>query len=68
LREQLKGTDTDAIKSAEEKLGEAMQSAAGEAYKATTEEEQNSEGSKESSEEKKDDGPVVDAEVVEEEK
>jgi molecular chaperone DnaK len=68
LREQLKGTDTDAIKSAEEKLDEAMQSAAGEAYKATTEEEQNSEGSKESSEEKKDDGPVVDAEVVEEEK
>ena len=68
LREQLKGTDTDAIKSAEENLDEAMQSAAGEAYKATTEEEQNSEGSKESSEEKKDDGPVVDAEVVEEEK
>ena len=68
LREQLKGTDTDTIKSAEEKLGEAMQSAAGEAYKATTEEEQNSEGGKESSEEKKDDGPVVDAEVVEEEK
>jgi molecular chaperone DnaK len=68
LREQLKGTDLDALKSAEEKLQEIMQAAAGEAYKAATEEEKKSEDGEESPDEKKDEGPVVEAEVVDEEK
>ncbi len=71
LKEKLTGDDQDAIKSANEKLQEAVQAAAGEVYKATTEAEQaeqagQPDGGEDS--EKKDDGPVVDAEVVEEEK
>jgi molecular chaperone DnaK len=68
LREQLKGSDLDAIKNAEEKLGETMQAAAGEAYKATTEAKQQTGDGEESPDEKKEEGPVVEAEVVDEEK
>ncbi|MDP7011125.1 MAG: molecular chaperone DnaK [Verrucomicrobiota bacterium] len=72
-KEQLQGADLEAIKTANEKLQEAVQTAAGEAYKATTEAEQkeaseNPEDNDESSGEKKDDGPVVEAEVVDEDK
>ena len=65
LKEKLQGDDMEAIKAANEKLQEAVQAGAGEAYKATTEAEQ-AKGTDDS--EKKDEGPVVDAEVVEEEK
>ena len=72
-KEQLQGTDLEAIKTANEKLQEAVQAAAGEAYKAATEAEQKEsaespEDNDESSDEKKDDGPVVEAEVVDEDK
>lgn len=72
-KEQLQGSDLEAIKTANKKLQEAVQTAAGEAYKATTEAEQedaaeNSDDNDESSGEKKDDGPVVEAEVVDEDK
>jgi len=70
LKEALKGSDLDAIKDTEEKLGETMQAAAGEAYKATTTEGEGeaTEGNGEDAAEKKEDGPVVEAEVVDEEK
>jgi molecular chaperone DnaK len=72
-KEQLQGTDLEAIKTANEKLQEAVQTAAGEAYKATTEAEQKeaAEGpanNDDNSDEEKDDGPVVEAEVVDEDK
>lgn len=72
-KEQLQGTDLAAIKTANEKLQEVVQAAAGEAYKATTEAEQKEseespEDNDESPNEKKDDGPVVEAEVVDEDK
>ncbi len=69
-KDKLKGDDLEAIKASNEKLQEAVQAAAGEAYKATTEEEQAGEAKAEGGDdsEKKDEGPVVDAEVVEEEK
>jgi len=73
LKEALAGDDLEAIKTANEKLQEAMQTAGAEVYKATTEAEQAEQaegGQPENGEdsEKKDEGPVVDAEVVEEEK
>ncbi|MBT5845104.1 MAG: molecular chaperone DnaK [Verrucomicrobiales bacterium] len=73
LKKALAGDDLEAIKSANEKLQEAMQTAGAEVYKATTEAEQAEQaegGQPEDGEdsEKKDEGPVVDAEVVEEEK
>ncbi|MDE2682022.1 MAG: Hsp70 family protein, partial [Verrucomicrobiota bacterium] len=70
LKEILAGDDLEAIKAANEKLQEAMQTAGAEVYKATTEAEQAEGGQPEGGEdsEKKDEGPVVDAEVVEEEK
>ena len=71
-KDTLKGDDLETIKSSNEKLQEAVQAAAGEAYKATTEEEQTGGETKaddgEETPEKKDSGPVVEAEVVEEEK
>ena len=72
-KEQLQGTDLAAIKTANEKLQEVVQAAAGEAYKAATEAEQKEsaespEDNDEPSDEKKDDGPVVEAEVVDEDK
>ena len=73
LKKALAGDDLEAIKAANEKLQEAMQTAGAEVYKATTEAEQAQQaegGQPEDGEdsEKKDEGPVVDAEVVEEEK
>jgi molecular chaperone DnaK len=73
LKEALAGDDLEAITGANEKLQEAMQAAGAEVYKATTEAEQAEQaegGQPEDGEdsEKKDEGPVVDAEVVEEEK
>jgi molecular chaperone DnaK len=70
LKEALAGDDLEAITGANEKLQEAMQTAGAEVYKATTEAEQAEGGQPEDGEnsEKKDEGPVVDAEVVEEEK
>ena len=73
LKEALAGDDLEAIKAANEKLQEAMQTAGAEVYKATTEAEQAEQaegGQPEDGEDskKKDEGPVVDAEVVEEEK
>ena len=70
LKEALAGDDLEAIKAANEKLQEAMQTAGAEVYKATTEAEQAEGGQPENGgdSEKKDEGPVVDAEVVEEEK
>ncbi len=73
LKEKLPGDDLETIKAANEKLQEAVQAAAGEVYKATTEAEQaeQAEGGQPADggdSEKKDEGPVVDAEVVEEEK
>lgn len=73
LKKVLAGDDLEAIKAANEKLQEAMQTAGAEVYKATTEAEQAEQaeaGQPEDGEdsEKKDEGPVVDAEVVEEEK
>jgi len=67
-KEKLKGDDIEAIKTANEKLQEAVQAAAGEVYKATTEAEQAEQAGGGEDSEKKDEGPVVDAEVVEEEK
>ena len=63
----------EAIKATNEKLQEVVQTATGEAYKAATEAEQkeaaeNPKDNDESSGEKKDDGPVVEAEVVDEDK
>ena len=67
-KEKLQGDDLKAIKAANEKLQEAVQAAAGEVYKATTEAEQAEQTEGGGDSEKKDEGPVVDAEVVEEEK
>jgi len=73
LKAALADDDLEAITVANEKLQEAMQTAGAEVYKATTEAEQSEQaegGQPEDGEnsEKKDEGPVVDAEVVEEEK
>jgi len=73
LKEALKGDDLEKIKSHTDKLQEALQAASAEMYKAAAEEAQEQESSSKS--ETKDeeaspaqDGPVVDAEVVDEEK
>ena len=70
IKKKLKGDDLEAIKSSNEKLQEAVQAAAGEAYKATTEADQAeaTDGNGGDDSEKKEEGPVVDAEVVEEKK
>jgi molecular chaperone DnaK len=79
LKEALKVSDTSAIKSATEKLNEAWQKASSEMYKAASEKAQSStraksgaagqtepesSGTKEGS--GKDEGPIIDAEVVDE--
>ncbi len=70
LKEKLQGDDLEAINSAKDSLNEAMQAAAGEAYQATTEEDGESKTSTTADEDssKKDEGPVVEAEVVDEDK
>ena len=80
VKEALKGPDAAAIKSASEKLNEAWQSVSAELYKAAadknkagkaqpgepTSSESPGEDSKKGS--KKDEGPIIDAEVVDEKK
>ena len=78
VKEALKGTDSAAIKSASEKLNEAWQAASAELYKAAAEQAKASQpgqagdtstgstGAKESA--KNDEGPIIDAEVVDEKK
>ena len=67
LKEKLQGDDIEAINSAKDAVNEAMQAAAGEAYKATTDEE-GVETAADDEADKEDNGPVVEAEVVDEEK
>ena len=70
LKEKLKGDDLEAINSAKDSVNEAMQAAAGEAYQTTTEEDGEAKPGDTDGEDppKNDEGPVVDAEVVEEDK
>lgn len=78
VKEALKGSDTAAIKSASEKLNEAWQAASAELYKAAAAKAQeaktragSSPGGEAKSDEKKDakdEGPIIDAEVVDEKK
>ena len=76
LKEALKGSDAAAIKTASEKMNEASQAAWAEIYKATAEKAkadkaQSAPGGEAKSEEKKDgkdEGPIIDAEVVDEKK
>jgi molecular chaperone DnaK len=75
LKEALKATDVAAIKSATEKLNEAWQAVSAELYKAATEKTKagkaqpdpaQSAGASDSR--PKDEGPIIDAEVVDEKK
>ena len=80
VKEALKGTDSAAIKSAAEKLNEAWQAVSAELYKAAAAkaqaEKQQSAGGQpppeggeaKSDDKKKDEGPIIDAEVVDEKK
>jgi molecular chaperone DnaK len=78
VKEALKGSDTTAIKSASEKLNEAWQAASAELYKAAAAKAQEAKtqsgstpGEEAKSDEKKDakdEGPIIDAEVVDEKK
>jgi molecular chaperone DnaK len=77
VKEALKGNDSAAIKTASEKLNEAWQAVSAELYKAAAEKARASQaqpqppGSETKSEEpkdKKDEGPIIDAEVVDEKK
>ena len=74
LKEKLQGDDLESINTAKDALNEAMQSAAAEAYQAASSEE-GAEAQAEAAPEgesgaddKQDEGPVVDAEVVDEDK
>jgi molecular chaperone DnaK len=80
VKEALKGTDADAIKAASDKLNEAWQAVSAELYKAAAEQAQagsqaggsagqgqeKSEGTREGG--GKEEGPIIDAEVVDEKK
>jgi molecular chaperone DnaK len=80
VKEALKGSDVAAMKTASEKLNEAWQAASAELYKAASEKahagkgsatgqsrtQPEAEGSTEGG--KQDEGPIIDAEVVEEKK
>ncbi len=76
VKDALKGSDVDAIKSASEKLNEAWQSVSAELYKAAAEKakEKPQEGgapeepASGKSKGGKDEGPIIDAEVVDENK
>jgi molecular chaperone DnaK len=78
VKEALKGSDSAAIKSASEKLNEAWQAVSAELYKAASEKARAGKGpepgagaeQKAGGEEKKgkDEGPIIDAEVVDEKK
>ena len=82
VKEALKGSDAAAIKSASEKLNEAWQSVSAELYKAAAEKARAGKGAGEGAQsaaggapgseggakQSKDEGPVIDAEVVDEKK
>ncbi|MBE0545967.1 MAG: molecular chaperone DnaK [Verrucomicrobia bacterium] len=78
VKEALKGSDTAAIKSASEKLNEAWQAASAELYKAAAAKAQEAktqsgstpggEAKPEEQTDKQDEGPIIDAEVVDEKK
>jgi molecular chaperone DnaK len=77
VKEALKGSDAEAIKAASEKLNEAWQAASAELYKAAAEQAQagkqaggqpKADPGAQASGGKSDDGPVIDAEVVDEKK
>ncbi len=78
VKEALKGTDAAAIKSASEKLNEAWQAVSAELYKAASAKAQagkaqaqsagGGEAKSEEKKDKKDEGPIIDAEVVDEKK
>ena len=77
VKEALKGSDAAAIKSASEKLNEAWQAVSAELYKKAAEQAKasgtqtgSSAGGEEakSDDKKKDEGPIIDAEVVDEKK
>jgi molecular chaperone DnaK len=79
-KDALKGSDTAAIKAAHEKLNEATQAVSADLYKAASEKaragQQGQPGGRPGAEaggqrpegEKKDEGPIIDAEVVDEQK
>ena len=76
VKKALKGSDAEAIKSASEKLNEAWQAVSAELYKAAAAKAQaekgqtqpSPEGGAPKSEPKKDEGPIIDAEVVDDKK
>jgi molecular chaperone DnaK len=79
VKEALKGNDTAAIKSASEKLNEAWQAVSAELYKAAAEKAKAGQaggqpgaladaGPQPGAEAKSDEGPIIDAEVVDEKK
>src|SRR5207245_2924183 len=76
VKEALKGGDASAIKSASDKLNEAWQAVSAELYKAASEKARAGRGQKEpepgaggpKEEGKKEEGPIIDAEVVDEKK
>ncbi len=78
VKEALKGSDAAAIKTASDKLNEAWQAVSAELYKAAAEKAQaakaagpsatSSASSGAKDDEKKDEGPIIDAEVVDEKK
>ena len=74
LKEALKGTAMEAIKAATDKLQQVVQDASQEIYKAAQDaqawggESGGNTDSADSNSENKDDGPIIDAEVVEEKK
>jgi molecular chaperone DnaK len=78
VKEALKGSDAAAIKSASEKLNEAWQAVSAELYKAAAEKARAGkaqpgtsgagEAGDDQKKDKKDEGPIIDAEVVDEKK
>jgi molecular chaperone DnaK len=76
VREALKGQDAAAIRTASEKLNEAWQAVSAELYKAASEKAQAGKapggqpgaGEDQAKGEKKEEGPIIDAEVVDEKK
>ncbi len=77
VKEALKGTDNAAVKTASEKLNEAWQSVSAELYKAAAEKAQAAKGQAGQAKAepsgagegaRKDEGPIIDAEVVDEKK
>jgi molecular chaperone DnaK len=77
VREALKGSDAGALRSANERLNEAWQAVSAELYKAASEKAHAGQGAgaqgqpgtgPQPGETKKDEGPIIDAEVVDEKK